>query len=80
MRSATIVTTEPNEVATEVHNRMPVILPPDLYDAWLEPDNDDREELLSMLTPYPAEEMEAYPVSRRVNRPANDDQSVLEPV
>jgi putative SOS response-associated peptidase YedK len=80
VRSCTIITTEPNEVAWEVHNRMPVILPPDLYDAWLEPDNDDREELLSMLTSYPAEEMEAYPVSRRVNRPANDDQSVLEPV
>ena len=80
MRSATIITTEPNEVAAEVHNRMPVILPPELYDAWLEPDNDDREELLSMLTPYPAEEMEAYPVSKRVNRPANDEPGVLEPV
>ncbi len=80
MLSATIITTEPNEVAAEVHNRMPVILPPELYDAWLEPDNDDREELLSMLAPYPAEEMETYPVSRRVNRPANDEPGVLEPV
>ena len=80
MRSATIITTEPNGVAAEIHNRMPVILPPDLYEAWLEPDNDDREELLSMLTPYPAEEMEAYPVSKRVNRPANDEPGVLEPV
>ena len=79
-RSATIITTEPNEVAAEVHNRMPVILPPDMYDAWLEPENDDREELLSMLAPYPAEEMEAYPVSKRVNRPANDEPGVLEPV
>ena len=35
MRSATIITTEPNEVAAEIHNRMPVILPPELYDAWL---------------------------------------------
>ena len=58
MRSATIITTEPNEVAAEVHNRMPVILPPDLYDVWLDPDNDDREELLSVLAPYPADEME----------------------
>jgi putative SOS response-associated peptidase YedK len=47
LRSATIITTEPNEIAAEVHNRMPVILPRDLYDAWLDPDNDDREELLS---------------------------------
>ena len=81
LRSATIITTEPNEVAAEIHNRMPVILPPDLYDAWLEPDNDDQEELLSMLTPAspPADEMEAYPVSKRVNRPANDEPGVLEP-
>ena len=79
VRSATIITTEPNEVAAEIHNRMPVILPPDLYDAWLDPDNDDREELLSMLTAYPADEMEAYPVSREVNRPANDYPAVLEP-
>lgn len=80
LRSATIITTEPNEVASEVHNRMPVILPPELYDVWLEPDNDDREELLSMLAPYPAEEMEAFAVSRRVNRPVNDEPGVLEPV
>ena len=82
LRSATIITTEPNEMAAEIHNRMPVILPPDLYDAWLEPDNDDQEELLSMLTPAspPADEMEAYPVSKRVNRPANDEPGVLEPV
>ena len=79
LRSVTIITTEPNEVAAEIHNRMPVILPPDLYDAWLETDNDDQEELLSMLSPYPAEEMEAYPVSKRVNRPANDEPGVLEP-
>ncbi len=78
LRSATIITTEPNEVAAEVHNRMPVILPRDLYDAWLDPDNDDRKELLSMLSPYPAGEMETYPVSKRVNRPANDEPGVLE--
>ena len=80
LRSATIITTEPNEVAAEIHNRMPVILPQELHEAWLDPENDDQEELLSMLAPYPAEEMEAYPVSRRVNRPANNDRSVLEPV
>ena len=79
MRSTAIITTEPNEVAAEIHNRMPVILPPDFYDAWLDPENDDQEELLSMLTSYPADEMEAYPVSKRVNRPANDEPGVLEP-
>ena len=80
IRSCTIITTEPNEISAEVHNRMPVILPPELYDAWLDPDNDDREELLTMLAPYPAEEMEAYPISRRVSSPANDGPGVLQPV
>ena len=80
MLSTTIITTEPNEVAAEVHNRMPVILPPELYDAWLDPENGDRDELLSMLAPYPAEEMEAYAVSRSVNHPANDYSEVLQPV
>lgn len=54
--------------------------PPELYAAWLDPENDDREELLAMLAPYPAEEMEAFAVSRRVNRPVNDEPGVLEPV
>lgn len=80
VHSCTIITTEPNEVAAEVHNRMPVILPREFYDVWLDSDNDDREELLAMLAPYPAEEMEAYPVSREVNRPANDYPEVLQPV
>ena len=80
IHSCTIITTEPNEVAADIHNRMPVILPLDVYDAWLDPEDDDREELLAMLAPYPAEEMEAYPVSREVNRPANDYPEVLQPV
>lgn len=80
IRSCTIITTEPNEVAAAVHNRMPVILSPELYGAWLDLENDDHEELLAMLVPYPAEEMETFAVSRRVNRPANDEPGVLEPV
>lgn len=78
--STTIVTTEPNEVAAEVHNRMPVILRPELYDVWLDPGNDEREELISMLSPYPADKMEAYPVSRRVNKPLNDGPDVISPI
>lgn len=80
LRSTTIITMEPNEVAAEVHNRMPVILSREFHDVWLDPENNDREELLAMLAPYPAEAMEAYPVSREVNRPANDYPGVLQPV
>jgi putative SOS response-associated peptidase YedK len=79
IRSCTIITTSPNEVAAQVHNRMPVILHPEDYEMWLDPDFDEREPLTTLLKPYPAEGMEAYPVSRRVNRPANNDPGVIEP-
>jgi putative SOS response-associated peptidase YedK len=58
---------------------MPVILHPEDYDMWLDPDFDEREPLTSLLKPFPAEAMEAYPVSRRVNNPANNDAGVVEP-
>ena len=79
IRSCTIITTAPNELAASIHNRMPVILHPEDYDMWLDPDFDEREPLTSLLIPFPAEAMEAYPVSRRVNNPANNDAGVVEP-
>jgi putative SOS response-associated peptidase YedK len=79
IRSCTIITTAPNELAASIHNRMPVILDPEDYDMWLDPDFDEREPLTSLLKPFPAEAMEAYPVSRRVNKPANNDPRVIEP-
>ena len=78
VRSCTILTTAPNRVVGEVHNRMPVILPPDAYDAWLDP-GAEREELVSLLAPYPDDAMEAYPVSRAVNSPRNDGPGCVEP-
>ena len=79
IRSCTIITTSPNEVAAQVHNRMPVILPPEDYEMWLDPDFDEREPLTTLLQPFPAEAMEAYPVSRRVNKPSNNEPGVIEP-
>ena len=70
--SCTIITGEPNEVAAEVHDRMPVILTPEDYDRWLDPKNTATDELQSLLVSYPAEEMAARPVSTRVNNPRND--------
>jgi putative SOS response-associated peptidase YedK len=58
---------------------MPVILPPENYGVWLDPDFDEKEALTALLVPYPSKEMEAYEVSRRVNRPSNNDPSVVEP-
>src|SRR5689334_8781536 len=65
-----IITTGPNEIMSPVHDRMPVILHEKDYDLWLETDADKVDERVELLQPYPAAEMEAYPVSTLVNNPA----------
>lgn len=80
IKSCTILTTEPNSILKEIHNRMPVIIHPEAYDLWLDPDASDREQLRSLLVPYDEESMEAYPVSRYVNRPVNNDERCVERV
>ena len=80
IRSGTIITTDANDLMNEIHHRMPVILHPEDYGLWLDPDFDEKEALTALLKPYPSDAMEAYPVSRRVNKPANNEPSVLEPV
>jgi putative SOS response-associated peptidase YedK len=79
IRSGTIITTDANDLMNEIHHRMPVILHPEDYGLWLDPDFDEKEALTALLKPYPSDAMEAYPVSRRVNKPANNEPSVLEP-
>ena len=59
---------------------MPVIVPPDNYELWLDPDMLKAEPLLDLLRPYPDDVMEAYSVSKRVNKPSNDEPSCVEPV
>jgi putative SOS response-associated peptidase YedK len=77
-RTCTIVTTEPNTMLAPVHNRMPVILPRDTEMDWL--DNSlEPLALMSMLKPYAADLMQMYPVSRRVNAPANDEPALVQP-
>ncbi|MDZ4819192.1 MAG: SOS response-associated peptidase family protein [Planctomycetota bacterium] len=77
--SATIITTETNELMEGIHDRMPVILSPNDYDLWLEPDFHGQDELLEMLKPYPAEEMEAFPVSTLVNNPRHESADCIKP-
>jgi putative SOS response-associated peptidase YedK len=59
---------------------MPVILHPKDYDLWLDPEVQSAERLQSLLQPYSSAEMEAYPVSRWVNSPGNDDPRCIEPL
>jgi putative SOS response-associated peptidase YedK len=72
LETCTILTTTPNELVQPIHDRMPVILPSSAYSVWLDPTVRDVEPLQALLTPYPAAEMIAYPVSTRVNTPAYD--------
>ncbi len=75
-----IITTEPNEVTGPIHNRMPAMLLPAHEDEWLDPDQKEPDKLMTLLGPYSAQLMEAYPVSSRVNSTANDSPDLLEPV
>ena len=77
IRTCTILTTGANAVVGEIHERMPVIVAPDAYDVWLDPSS-ERDELTGLLAPYPEDEMEAYPVSRFVNSPSNNDPRCVE--
>ena len=79
LMSCTIITTGPNELMKPIHDRMPVILPDECYERWLDPDFMDKSKLQEMLRPFDAKQMEAFPVSRFVNSPTNDDERCLEP-
>lgn len=72
VRSCAIITTEPNDLVASIHNRMPVILPTAAHSLWLDPGIGDPSVLQPLLAPYPAGEMEAYPVSPLVNSVKND--------
>ncbi|HEX2036155.1 MAG TPA: SOS response-associated peptidase [Chloroflexota bacterium] len=80
VRSCTIVTTEPNELMATFHHRMPVILSPQAEAAWLDPRISDPSQLVPLLRPYPADLMEAYPVSPAVNSIANDSAQLILPL
>ena len=80
LRSATIITTEPNELMSGLHNRMPVILDPADYAEWLDPAPRTPESLQPLLRPFPADKMSAHPVSTLVNAPANDRPELVVPV
>ena len=76
MRSLAIVTTALNELCAELHNRMPVVLGPETWPAWLGEEPADPRQLKAMLAPYPSEEMIYWPVSTRVGNVKNNDPSL----
>ena len=76
--SCTILTTSPNDTVKPLHNRMPVIIPPEYYDQWLFTSESDVNTLLPLLKPYDATPLTAYPVSHAVNNPKHNDPACIE--
>jgi putative SOS response-associated peptidase YedK len=74
----TIITVEPNELVSKIHNRMPAILLPENESDWLNPAN-SAADVTPLLGPYPSDEMEAYAVSTAVNSPKFDDSICIIP-
>lgn len=80
LETCTLITTEANELVGSVHERMPVILPPEKYDLWTNPALEGGKQLADLLRPYPDQEMTGYPVSTQVNSPRNDGPDLIEAV
>lgn len=80
IRSCTIITTRPNSLLEPIHNRMPVILPPNAYTLWLATEDLQPAQLNDLLIPYPATDMIAFPVSRLVNSPQTDSLDLIQPI
>lgn len=78
--SCTILTTRCNELLQPIHDRMPVILQPQDYDVWLDPQVQTPEVLQQLLQPYPSEAMTAYPVSTVVNSSKHNSPDCIKPL
>ncbi len=80
VESYTILTTAPNDLLSTLHDRMPVIISPDEYALWLDPNMQDAIRLRSLFSPFPARDFVAKPVSTKVNSPANDSPECIHEV
>jgi putative SOS response-associated peptidase YedK len=76
IRTFAIITTNANGLVAEIHDRMPVILAPSDYARWLGEEPDPR----GLMRQFPADLMRMWPISTRVNKPENDDPSIIEPI
>ena len=79
LETATIVTTRANRLLAGIHDRMPVIVPPDAFNLWLDCANVDAGTAAALIAPAPEDLLEAYEVSTLVNRTANDSPKLIEP-
>lgn len=78
--SCTILTGTPNGLLDKIHDRMPVMMPRDNWDAWLDPGLTEKESIKALMGVYPAELMDEYPVSTLVNKVQNNTPDLLTPI
>jgi putative SOS response-associated peptidase YedK len=78
--TCTIITTDAEDDLGRIHDRMPLMLTPDRYSAWLDPDNRDQNALLGLLQPAMPGLLEAYPVPTLVSNVANNGPELVEPL
>lgn len=78
--SCSIIVTEANEAVRPIHDRMPVILDQKDFDAWLDPQHPNTQELATLLLPYQKEDLKTHPISTRVNNPRVDGPECILPV
>jgi len=78
--TAAIVTTRANKTLGPIHDRMPVIVPPEAFDLWLNSNEVDATTASALIAPAPDGLLEAYEISTAVNRTANDNAKLLEPI
>ncbi len=80
LRTCTVITTQATDATGHLHDRMPLVVPPDAFDRWLDPGLVDPEQALALLSVTDAAALQAYAVSTSVNSVQNNDPSLLEPL
>jgi putative SOS response-associated peptidase YedK len=80
LRTCAVITTQATDAAGHIHDRMPLVVPPDAVDGWLDPALTDPDAALALLSVPAATQLEAYAVSTAVNKVQNNDPSLLAPL
>jgi len=76
--TCTVLTTRAEDAVGHIHDRMPLLVEPERYAAWLDPGTSDPDELLGLLVPAAPGRLEAYPVSTQVNNVRNNGPELLD--
>jgi len=79
-KSCTIITTDASDSVKDIHNRMPLILKPEVYAEWLDPENKEQAKIEEVLKNGCVKELTRYPVSKLVNHVGNNSKECMEPL